>query len=206
MTAPIPTPLSTDVAALPDTVSLNQTGELAQTGVAYRAIKAIVAWINAAKSATDLTTGTLAPARIADGSLPLVKLASLPATKDQLDAVSATATGAAATANSALTAANVVPVLPVKDVTGSYPLIATDPDYLLRSMGSTDSTITLNSTVAVGRSQRGVQYGTGRVTLAGAVGITVVALGNLRTTSGQYAQWEALRVSATEWLVSGEMA
>jgi hypothetical protein len=161
------------------------------------------------RAAAAAGTGNVAASRIADGSLPLTKLAVAVAPKSETDTIKATADAAATSAAAAVTAATAPPLLPPKTIAGAYTFVLADTDSLLKSTSTTAVTYTipLNTTVAfpVGRSIRGYQGAAGAITFAGASGVTVNSYGGVKTTGGQFAQWEALKTGTNEWLLAVEV-
>lgn len=173
-------------------------------------IAAVAATADAAATAATTAAGTVAASRIADGSLPLTKLATAVAPKTETDAIKATADNAAASAAAAVTAASAPPLLPVKTIAGAYTLVLADTDSLLKSTATTGVTYTvpLNSSVAfaVGRSISGYQGAAGAITFAGAVGVTINSFAGSRTTGGAFAQWQLFKTGTNEWLLSIDAA
>jgi hypothetical protein len=51
-----------------------------------------------------------------------------------------------------------------------------------------------------------IQYGAGKVTIVGGTGVTIRGRGGLVGTNGQYARIRAYKRTATEWIVSGDIA
>ena len=51
-----------------------------------------------------------------------------------------------------------------------------------------------------------IQKGTGQVTVAAAVGVTINSLGNKKKTSGQYAELRLIKTASNEWLLSGDLS
>lgn len=81
----------TTPTSLPTTITPNSTtGHDTDSAIVNAAVNALTAAAAQPKSASDLTIGTLAAARIADGSIPIAKLAENIATQAELDAVAAT--------------------------------------------------------------------------------------------------------------------
>ena len=93
----------------------------------------------------------------------------------------------------------------------AYTLPLTDASKILFCTNTATLTITipLNSAVAFGQGATidVIQGGSGKVTLAGAAGVTVNALGSFFSTKGQYAVISAIKTNSTDtWMVFGATA
>lgn len=98
------------------------------------------------------------------------------------------------------------PFINVKDETGAYTLVAGDWDPKTPTMIRMNSAAPQNLTfpaATVGAVVGWMQYGTGALTLVGAMGVTLRTSGTL-TARVQYSSGTALMVSATEWLIEGD--
>lgn len=89
-------------------------------------------------------------------------------------------------------------------------LLATDAGGRVRSTGASAATITVppNSSVptAVDHFTTIMQYGTGQVTIAPGVGVTLRAAGGRLKTTGQYSYGFLDKLGTDEWGVGGDLA
>ena len=90
----------------------------------------------------------------------------------------------------------------------SYTLALTNANKLQKCTSGTAMTITIptNATVAfpINTEIAIVQYGTGKVTVAGD-GVTINSAGGLKSTSAQYASMTLKKIATNEWLLVGSL-
>lgn len=183
-------------------------------------------------STTDaslLTSGTLAVARIADGSLTAAKMAGDVATQAELDAASTadrarsnhTGTQAASTITGLATVATTgnyadlsgTPATTLTQTTQTgttYTLVLADANTLVELNNAAAITVTVppNSSVAfpVGTTIGLRQYGAGQVTVAAGAGVTIRSRSAAFKTSGQYAEASLTKRATDEWVLAGDLA
>ena len=98
---------------------------------------------------------------------------------------------------------------PVGTVTVSHISALSSAHKLMKCINSTPITITipLDSVVAYQRYTeiKFTQYGTGTVTFAGAVGVTINSAGGNLTINGQYTEVLLKRIATDQWLLTGSL-
>jgi hypothetical protein len=91
----------------------------------------------------------------------------------------------------------------------SYTLDATDTGKAIVLTNSSPITLTIpaESTYdfAVGQTFLVIQNGTGAVTIAAAVGVTLRSKSSLVKTSGQFAEARLIKTASNTWLLSGDL-
>jgi uncharacterized protein YaiE (UPF0345 family) len=99
----------------------------------------------------------------------------------------------------------------VGNITGtSYTLLETDAGKVLVFSNSSaiDLTIPAESVTnyAIGQTFVVIQKGTGTITIAGAVGVTIRSLSSKTKTNGQYSEARLIKIASNEWLLSGDLS
>lgn len=116
---------------------------------------------------------------------------------------------AAAARAAALAAGSALPPIPVITSAGSYVPSVADAGKLVEFTGSAAATLTVPSAAAapfpVGASVAVRQYGTGVVTITGAVGVTVRSRGAAYRMAGQYAEALLTKRGTNEWVLTGDV-
>lgn len=91
--------------------------------------------------------------------------------------------------------------------TASYTLVAGDAQALVEMNLTTANTWTVPANVfTAGQYVQGCQYGTGLTTVTAGTGVTVRSRGGVVASAGQYAEWTVTFRSATEAVLSGDLA
>lgn len=90
-----------------------------------------------------------------------------------------------------------------------YTLLLVDAGKALIFSNSSSITVTipLDSTTnfSIGQTFVLSPKGTGQITVAGAVGVTVSSLNGDLKSAGQYAELRLIKIAANEWLLSGDL-
>jgi hypothetical protein len=100
----------------------------------------------------------------------------------------------------------------VTDATASRTITSSTDDgntVKFTSSSAISVTVPLDSSDAgwaVGEYVELLQYGTGQITVAGAVGVTVNATESQKKTRVQYSSLVLIKVGANEWLLTGDTA
>ena len=98
----------------------------------------------------------------------------------------------------------------IVDVSANKTLSLTDAGTLQRGTNSSNITITIptNSNVAfpIGTEIEFAQYGAGKITFAGASGVTIRSANSLLSISQQYATAGLKKMYSDEWILSGSLA
>lgn len=109
----------------------------------------------------------------------------------------------------AITSSKIGPV-ELLDVTASRNIGAGDYGKTLRVNSSSAVTLTIqdNGTTPLdtGTEIYVIRYGTGTVTFAGAVGVTIVSDTNRKSIKTQYSSASLLKLNTNEWLLTGNLA
>lgn len=174
----------------------------------------------ATTSASDLTSGTLAVARIADGSLTAAKMAGDVATQAELDAaytsaiarVNHTGTQTISTVTglqAALDAKATLIVSQTSQTGTTYTLALADSGSIVELSNAAAITLTVppNSSVAfpVGTVIGLRQMGAGQVTVAPGAGVTVSSRGAALKFNGQYSEGSLTKRATDQWVLSGDL-
>jgi hypothetical protein len=92
----------------------------------------------------------------------------------------------------------------------TYTLVIGDAGKALVFTNSSPTTLTipLESSVnfSIGQTLVLIQKGTGQVTVAGAVGVTVRSSGSKTKISTQYGEARLIKIASNEWLLSGDLS
>jgi hypothetical protein len=99
----------------------------------------------------------------------------------------------------------------VQNITGtSYTPSLADAGKALVFSNASSVTLTIpaesSANFTIGQTFVVVQKGTGAVTIAGAVEVTIRSKGNLLKTAGQYSEARLIKLASNEWLLSGDLS
>lgn len=98
---------------------------------------------------------------------------------------------------------------PVVKANASHTLSADDVGQLLRCTNASAITLTIPNSksgkISIGASIAAFQDGAGKVSFAGASGVTLNSPGGLVGTSAQYAEIWATKVDTDRWIVAGSV-
>lgn len=97
----------------------------------------------------------------------------------------------------------------IDEITNNYTLVLADAATILNCTSGSDITITipLNAVVSfpVGSEIAFIRKGTGAVTIAGSVGVTVSSADSKYKIKGQYGTAAVLKVAENEWVLAGSL-
>jgi hypothetical protein len=98
----------------------------------------------------------------------------------------------------------------VNSASTAYTLGVNDTGKALLFSSSSEVTVTIPAessyNFSLGETFLVAQQGTGAVTIAAAVGVTLLSLNNKVKTSGQYAEVRLLKIDSDKWLLSGDLS